>query len=141
MDVDINYWAVLLAAISSMVVGSIWYMPSVFGGLWMKYTKVKMNRSDSGAKMAWMYGTTFVASLITAYVIAHISFIGNQFFHDSFLASSLQAAFWLWLGFTATRMYVHDVFEGRRKKLTLLNVTHELVTVLVMGLIIGLLKP
>jgi hypothetical protein len=141
MDVDINYWAVLLAGLSSMVVGSIWYLPAVFGKAWMKYTKVKMNRSESVGKMAWMYGSTFVASVVTAYVLAHMAFIGNKFMGDSFLSDSLQAGFWLWLGFTAARMYVHDVFEGRRKKLFLLNASHELVTILVMALIIGLLKP
>jgi len=36
---------------------------------------------------------------------------------------------------------VHDTFENRRKKLTVLNAAHELVTFLVMALIIGLLAP
>ena len=31
MDVEVNYLAVLLAAASSMVVGSIWYAKPVFG--------------------------------------------------------------------------------------------------------------
>ena len=138
MDVDINYLAVLLAALSSMVVGSLWYMPAAFGKAWMRYTGVKPDRSNMQAgKMAWMYGTVFVASLITAYVLAHMAFIGNKFFGDTFMTDSLQAGFWLWLGFTAVRIYVHDTFEMRRKKLTLLNSAHELVTILVMALIIG----
>jgi hypothetical protein len=48
-------------------------------------------------------------------------------------------AFWAWLGFTASRIITHDAFEGRRKKLTLLTISHELVTFMVMGLIIGLM--
>lgn len=36
MGVDINIWAVILAAASSMVVGSIWYAQKVFGAEWMK---------------------------------------------------------------------------------------------------------
>ena len=42
MNVDINLWAVLLAAVSSMIVGSIWYMPAVFGNTWMKLTGTEM---------------------------------------------------------------------------------------------------
>jgi len=57
------------------------------------------------------------------------------------MMDTLQTAFWLWLGFTATRLYVHDTFEERRKKLTILNAGHELVTVMIMALIIGALKP
>jgi hypothetical protein len=140
MSVEVNYWAVLLAAISSMIVGSIWYMPAVFGKMWMRLTAVKMDQKMSSSQ-AMMYGLTFVASLLTAYILAHVAFLSNQFFHHSFLRDTVTTAFWLWLGFTAARMLTHDLFEGRRKKLTLLNAGHELVTVLVMALIIGLLKP
>jgi len=76
MSVDINWLAVLLAAVSSMVVGSIWYMPGVFGNAWMRMTKSKMGKGATPAKMAWMYGSVFVASLVTAYILAHVSFFG-----------------------------------------------------------------
>ncbi len=138
MSVDINYLAVFLAALSSMVVGSLWYMPATFGKAWMRLTGVTPDRSKmSAGKMTWMYGSVFVASLLTAYVLAHIAFLGNKYMGDSFLSDTLQAAVWLWLGFTAARLYVHDTFEERRKKLTVLNAAHELLTVLVMALIIG----
>lgn len=142
MEVHVNYLAVLLAALSSMVVGSLWYMPAGFGRLWMKYTGVKPDRAGMTlSKMAWMYGSVFIASVIMAFVLAHVSYLSNQFFHNTFLQDALATAFWLWLGFTAARIYVHDTFEDRRKKLTLLNSAHELVTALVMALIIGLLHP
>jgi hypothetical protein len=143
MNVDVNWLAVVLAGLSSMVVGSLWYMPATFGSAWMKMTGVKPDkiRGATPQAMAWMYGSVFVASLVTAYILAHVSFLSNQFFGNSFLMDSLSTAFWVWLGFTAVRLYTHDTFEGRRKKLTLLNAAHELVTFLVMALIIGLLKP
>jgi hypothetical protein len=125
-----------------MVVGSLWYMPKAFGKAWMKYTSVKPDRSKmTPPTMAWMYGSVFVASLVTAYILAHVTYLANRFFGDSFLSDALMTAFWLWLGFTAARLYVHDTFENRRKKLTALNAMHELATVIVMALIIGLLKP
>jgi hypothetical protein len=55
------------------------------------------------------------------------------------LQDALSTAFWVWLGFTATRFITHDAFEMRPKKLTLLNISHEFVTFMVMGLIIGLI--
>ena len=142
MDVQINVWAVLLAALSSMAVGSLWYMPATFGEAWQHLSKVKVDRSKmTPGNMAWMYGSVFVASLLTAYILAHVTYLASQFFHNSYMSDALQTAFWLWLGFTAARLYVHDTFEMRRKKLTLLNAAHELVTVLVMAVIIGWLKP
>jgi hypothetical protein len=50
-------------------------------------------------------------------------------------------SFWPWLGLTAARIAVHDLFENRPNRLTLLTIGHELVTLLAMALIIGLLKP
>ncbi|MDB5182235.1 MAG: hypothetical protein JWO47_19 [Candidatus Saccharibacteria bacterium] len=137
MSVEINWLAVVLAAVSSMVVGSIWYAPKVFGNGWMKMTKSKMGKGASAGKMAWMYGSVFVASLVTAYILAHVAFLSNRFFGHSYLIDALSTAAWLWLGFTATRLYVHDTFEERRKLLTVVNAGHELVTLLVMALIIG----
>lgn len=138
MSVDVNNWAIVLAALSSMVVGSLWYMPAMFGKSWMKLSGVTPDRSKmSASKMSWMYGSVFVASLVTAYILAHVTFLSQQYFNNSWMSAALGTAFWLWLGFTAARLYVHDTFEERRKKLTLLNAAHELVTVLVMALIIG----
>jgi hypothetical protein len=141
MNVEVNYWAVLLAAVSSMIVGSIWYARGVFGNTWGKLAGIKMDRKPTTSEMSVLLGLTFVASLITAYILAHLAFLSNYFFGHSFMQDAITTAFWVWLGFTAARIATHDLFEGRRKKLTLLNITHELVTLLVMGLIIGWLHP
>lgn len=139
MDVSINVLAVVLAALSTMVVGSLWYSPAGFYKQWSKLAKVKADPNMSGTQMAKMYGSVFVASLVMSYVLAYVAFLSNTFFQNSFLQDTLMTSLWLWLGFVATRFYVHDTFEGRRKKLTLLNSGYELVTLLVMGLIIGLM--
>ena len=139
MDVVINYWAVLVAALVSMVVGAVWYARPVFGNTWGKLAKVKMDRNVGGNEMMWLLVGTLVASLVTAYVIAHVSYLSHTFFHNSFTWDAVATSFWLWLGLTAARLYVHDSFEGRPWKLTVLNATHELVTVVAMGLTIGLM--
>jgi hypothetical protein len=140
MDVEVNYLAVFLAAASTMVVGSIWYSMGVFGKTWAKLAGVNMDKKVKASEMTWLLGTTFIASLVTAYILAHVTFLSNAFFGNPFLQDALTTGFWLWLGFTAARIYVHDAFEGRRKKLTLLNFAHELVTIEIMALIIGLMK-
>lgn len=139
MEVAVNYWAVLLAAVSSMVVGSIWYSQGVFGKPWAKLARIKMDKKVSGPQMTILLGSTFVASLVTAYVLAHVTFLSNKFFGGAFFNTALSTAFWLWLGFTAARVFVHDSFESRPGKLTLMTVSHELVTIVVMALIIGLM--
>ena len=88
-----------------------------------------------------MMGLTFLASLVTAFVLAHVTYLSNHFFSGSYLTSALQTAFWLWLGFTAARILTHDLFEQRPRALSLLTFGNELLTVLVMALVIGVLKP
>lgn len=137
MNVEVNYLAVVLAMLSSMVVGAVWYARPVFGNMWIKLAKVDMS---GDAKDVWKpVLTTLVVSLITAYVLAHVIFLSHHFFNNSFLQDSLTTAFWVWLGFTAARFITHDAFEGRRKKLTLINIGNEFVTLMAMGLVIGLL--
>lgn len=137
MEVEINYLAVVLAMLSSMVVGSVWYARSVFGNTWMRLAKI--DPPSNSKQMAKPMLITLVVSLITAYVLAHLSYLSYSFFEQSFLNSALTTAFWAWLGFTAARFLTHDAFEGRPEKLTLLNIGNEFVTIMLMGLIIGLI--
>lgn len=139
MEVQVNWLAVILATASSMVVGSVWYAKPVFGRTWMKL--VGKSDKDLGQGAGQAIGLTVVVSFVTAYVLAHVAYLSHNFFGNSFLQDSLTTAFWLWLGLTAARFITHDVFERRPAKLTLLNIGHELVTLLVMGLVIGLFTP
>lgn len=141
MSVDINWIAVLLATISSMAVGSIWYAKPVFGNLWMKLAKLNEKELEKKASkdMPRILGTALIMSFLTAFVIAHVAALSRTFFDVSPLEAGLTTAFWLWLGISATTIVIHDIFEYRPTTLTLLNVCHQFFMLGVMGLIIGLL--
>jgi len=138
MNVEVNWLAIVLAALSTMVVGSIWYTPKVFGNQWEKLARIDPKKRANAPRAI---GITLVVSFISAYVLAHIVYLSNSFFGHSFLQDALTTAFWVWLAFTAARFITHDAFENRPWKLTLMNVTHELVTFVAMALVIGLLPP
>lgn len=133
---EINIWAVLLATLSSMVVGSVWYTPKVFGNYWMRVAKVSPSGEAKDAVKPILI--TLVVSFISALVLAGSAAISQHFYGGNFLANTLITAVILWAGFTAARFITHDAFEGRPAGLTTLNCAHELVTLVVMGLIIGL---
>jgi hypothetical protein len=137
MDVEVNFLGVVAAMASSLVVGSVWYARAVFGTTWGKLAKVDLSKNN--ANVAKPIVTTIVVSLITAYVLAHVAYLSNEFFQNSFLQDSVTTAFWLWLGLTAARIVTHDVFEGRPTKLTLITVGNEFATIMLMGLVIGLI--
>lgn len=133
---EINIWAVLLATLSSMVVGSVWYTPKVFGNYWMRVAKISPGGDARDAVKPILI--TLLVSLVSAWVLAGSAAISQHFYGGNFLANTLVTALILWAGFTAARFITHDAFEGRPVGLTALNCAHELVTLMVMALIIGL---
>lgn len=133
---EVNLWAVLLATASTMVVGSIWYSPRVLGTRWMALAAIDRDRVASRGVIPIVL--TVVVSFVTAWVLAGATWIAHSFYDDAFLTDALVTGAFLWVGFTAARMITHDAFEARPTVLTAMNIAHELVTVLVMALVIGL---
>lgn len=140
MTPDINYWAVIVATLSSMVVGSIWYTPRVFGKYWMRVTGVDPSTGKASDAVVPIV-VTLLVSFITAWVLAGAAFISQDFYGGSFLGNSVITALVLWAGFTAARFVTHDAFDKRPSGLTILNISHELVTIVIMALIIGVWPP
>jgi len=135
MEVDVNWLGVGAATLASMLVGWAWYAKPVFGDLWFKLVKMDEKKAEKGAPRALL--VALLMSAVTAYVLAHITYLSFTFFEVTYLNAALTTAFWVWLGLVATRFIVHDAFEQRPPKLTLLNIGNELVTLLAMGLAIG----
>lgn len=135
---EINIWAVLLATVSSMVVGSVWYSRRVFGTYWMKAVGHDEESMRTGSAAPLVLTVIVIVSFITAWVLAGAAAIAQNFYGGSFLANTLLTSVILWAGFTAARMATHDAFDRRPWGLTVLNIVHELVTLLLMALIIGL---
>ena len=132
---EINYWAVLLATLSSMVVGTIWYTPKVFGNYWMKTANVTPSGNSKDAIRPIIL--TLIVSFVTAWVLAGATYLSWDFYGGSFFVNALLTAIILWAGFTAARFITHDAFDGRPTGLTVLNVAHEFVTIVIMAIIIG----
>jgi hypothetical protein len=131
---EINIWAVLAATLSTMVVGFIWYARPVFGNWWMKTARVQ-----EGGSMIYPLVATLIVSFISSLVLAGAISIVYVFYGESnYLLDAVLTALIFWAGFTAARIITHDGFENRPKLLTLLTISHELVTFVVMGLVIGL---
>ena len=132
---EINWLAVILATVSSMIIGAIWYARAVFGRQWMRLAKIDESTMGTGVPQIIL---TVIVSFITALVLAGSAAIAQNFYGGNFLVNTIVTAVILWAGFTAARFITHDAFERRPMALTILTIGHELVTILVMALIIGL---
>lgn len=134
----INYLAVALAVVAAMAVGFAFYHPRVAGRQWQMLTGRQGDLQPAGATT---YLVAAVASFVTAWVLAGSAYLSQEFYGSGFLVNSLVTAWILWAGFTAARMLVHNLFDGRSLRLTALTAGHELLAVTAMALVIGAPPP
>src|SRR5258705_3544017 len=121
----VNYLAVLVCGIVSMIIGSLWYGP-IFGKQWMALmgiTPEKMAEQKQKGKSAMFksYGLMFVGSLIMAFVLSHALVFGNAYLKTSGLSAGLMVGFFNWLGFIAPVTLGSILWEGQSLKLWILN--------------------
>ena len=65
---EINFLAVLIAAISALAIGFIWYNPKVFGSAWMKAAEMT-DEKMKGANMGKIFTMAFVFSALLALAV------------------------------------------------------------------------
>ena len=137
MDIVINYVAVLIAAISSMVVGFLWY-GIIFRKSWMAlmgYTRENMGQMKMAANKA--YTIQFVASLVMAYLLAHMIVFVSAYLEMGGTGVGVKTGFFSWLGFIMPVTLGVVLWENKPWKLWLINTSHYLVMLVVMGAILG----
>lgn len=138
MEVMINWWAILGAMASAMVVGAIWYdHKTPTGKAWFKLTKIsKKQEKENGPKaLTIMLFKVF----FTAFGLYHFVYVSSAFFDISWLSNSLQTALWGGVTFSWFNLVMHDGFESRPIKLTSINLGHDFLSIMAMGLAIGLI--
>src|SRR5258708_31971905 len=95
----INIVPVFAAALATMALGFLWYSPLLFAKPWMilmgydPNDKAKLDEMRKGAGK--MYGLSFVASLVSAFVLAKIIDVTTV----NTALYGMKIAFAVWLGF------------------------------------------
>ena len=140
MNIEVNLLAVLVAGIVSLALGFLWYSPVVLGKQWMKEKGLTQDELKKAQKeMGKLYGLSFVVSLVTAYVLFHVMFLAENFFHYSLLSTGLMSGFWMWLGFIMPVQLTATIFGNKNWKLFGIDTGYQLVSIVAMGIVIALL--
>ena len=124
-----NYWVVLLAAVSSFLVGGLWYSPALFGKLW--------NAENGGpageGHPARVFGVSFVFSLVAAACFAFL--VGAS----PGLEASIKSGALVGIGLVAASFGINYQFAQRSFKLWLIDGGYHAMQFLLFGVIFGLL--
>jgi hypothetical protein len=127
---ELNYLAVGASALSTFLIGGLWYSPAVFGKAWMRENGFKEEDMKNG-NMVKIFGLAFLAALVAAINLA--MFLGK----DVTVSTGAMYGFLTGFGWVAMFVGTHYLFERRSFTLFLINAGYSVVALTVMGVIIG----
>jgi hypothetical protein len=126
----INYFAILSAAAAGFAIGMVWYMS--LGKLWM----AALGKTKGEIKpSAGPFIVSGIALLIMAAMLSGL--IGHLGEGQVTMTNGAISGFFVWFGFVITTMATNHAYQGEKLNLTLIDGGHYLVSLIVMGAIIG----
>ena len=130
---EINWIAVLLCGVASLVLGGLWYSPMLFAGAWQRAAGLSDEQAKNG-NMPLIFGGAFMLSVIAAAVFA--MFLGRNFG----LGPATAAGFSAGLCWVAASFGINYLFERRPLKLWLINGGYHTLQFTFFGLILGAMQ-
>jgi hypothetical protein len=131
---DVNWWAIIVAAIVKFGIGGVWYMP-LFGKQYRALMGVPEGSDTSGIAPA--FAVQFVGDLVMAYVLARFILHYGASSGGVTLWIGILTGFMAWLGFIAASTVAQRFYERRPWALWAINNGYLLVAIVVMGAILG----
>jgi hypothetical protein len=130
---EVNWIAVLLCGVATLVIGGVWYSPLLFARVWQREAGLSDETLASGS-VPLRFGLTFLLGLVAGAVFA--LFIGAEMtLWQSTAAGAAAGVAWV-----AASFGVNYLFEHRSLKLWLVNGGYHAVQFTAFGLIVGALQ-
>lgn len=133
LDVSgLNYWAILVATLINIIVGSFWYSPAGFGKRWSKLSGVDMMKMPKDAANKPI-GFVMASALIQASVLAVVinSLDANT------LSQGVAVGLVVWLGFTAATTVGNTLYSRQSWSFWWLNSSFFLLVMIINSAILA----
>lgn len=131
MIFTVNWIAVILAAVASMVLGMAWYM--ILSKQWLDAigkTKDQLDQSPAPFIIAAL------CQLVMAYFVAVFT---RSIFDAVTIANAVQVGILAWLGFIITAMILNHRYQNAKWSNTVIDGGYLLGVAVVQGVVLGLL--
>lgn len=129
---DINYAAVIVAWLISMIIGGFWYSPAGFGKQWSKLSGVDMMKTpknETGRAIKFIAVSCLLQALTLAVILRSLD-VSN-------ILQGLIVSIVLWFGFTALTTVGNTLYQRQSWKFWWLNASYFLVTMSINGILIS----
>ena len=127
-DLNVNYVAVVVAALVYYILGAIWYAPGIFGHRWVKHDEGVVEEQ----KHSWKIGA-YIGELILDLIIAYVLALFIQLSGAGKIADGVIVALWVWIGFVATTQFSAVLWTRKTVKSFFIHACFMLVGLLAMG--------
>jgi UDP-N-acetylmuramyl pentapeptide phosphotransferase/UDP-N-acetylglucosamine-1-phosphate transferase len=125
---QLNWWAILVAAVSTFLIGGIWY--SLFEKQWIainNFTKEYLSKR----KLPLVFGLSFLFAFIMSFNLA--MFLGPK----ADISFGIIAGFLTGFGWIFFSIGIIALFEKRSFKYVLINGGYMVIAFIIMGAILG----
>ncbi len=137
---NINYLAVIVCAVLSMVTGYVWYGP-LFGKKWLATIKAKPEdleaRREMQKKAGPLYGVQFILSLFQIWILANFLLGATD-------GTGLVSSLWIWAGFVMPTIAGASMWNNDSAKLSWtrfwLQAGYQLLNFVIFALILSFWK-
>jgi hypothetical protein len=129
---EVNWIAVVVAAVASFLLGGLWYSPALFGKSWQREAGLTDEQVKSG-NFVKIFGLSLVLSLLAAWNFAN--FLGPR----PSLALGFGAGASAGLLWVAGSFGINYLFERKSLKLFLINGGYHTLQFAIIGLVLALL--
>lgn len=131
---EVNWIAVIAAALASIVLGFLWYGP-LFGKQWMSLSGMSQKQIDAAKKkgMTGAYVLMIISTLVAVCVLGILVKATNS----TGISQGATLGFLVWLGFVATFSISSIIWEGKSWSLWVLNNAYQLINYLIIGMILA----
>jgi hypothetical protein len=136
---DINWLAIVLAAVASMALGMGWY--TILGSQWMAALgKTREELMPDGKASSMPFIIAALCQLVMAYFVLLLTrSIMDTSAADIQVMDAIMVGAHMWFGFVLTSMVINHAYQGQKWSLTLIDSGYLLGVLVVQGIVIGLL--
>lgn len=128
----VNALAVVAAALTSFLIGGLWYSPILFANAWMR--EAGLDPARLGEKVAQVFAGAFVMSLVVALTLAAL--LGE----DARVSWGVGAGALAGVGFATASLATVFLFERRSLTLILIDGGYLAVSYTAMGAVIAAIQ-
>ncbi len=129
-----NWWAVMVAAVATFILGGLWYSPVLFAKAWQREAGLTDERLKNG-NMAVIFGSSLLLSLLASWMFA--VFLGPR----PNLQEGLIYGFSAGLCWVAASFGINYLFERRSLKLFFINGGYHTLQFTIIGGVLGAMGP